>query len=162
MSEAGEWHRLQETTTATTTSYPIRQLCRSGRASECGRPKVDNTFRSFSVCLPEIEEESRGIQHRLFLPEDGMNGRRRCGGYEVVVGFGRANFAWPIEKSGCAACFFLCLTDDRHFEGHKVGGALSPGLIPEPSSSRHCRLRHHSITRPSASLLQDREDASGQ
>ena len=59
MSEAGEWHRLQETT-KTTTSYPIRQLCRSGRTSECERPKVDNTFRSFSVCLPEIEEESGG------------------------------------------------------------------------------------------------------
>ena len=38
------------------------------RTSECERPKVDNTFRSFSVCLPEIEEESRRIQHRLFLP----------------------------------------------------------------------------------------------
>ena len=66
MRERGEWHRLQETT-KTATSYPIRQLCRSGgRASECERPKVDNTFRSFSVCLPEIEEESGRIQHRLF------------------------------------------------------------------------------------------------
>ena len=37
-------------------------------ARKSERPKVDNTFRSFSVCLPEIEEESGGIQHRLFLP----------------------------------------------------------------------------------------------
>ena len=136
-------------------------------ARKSERPKVDNTFRSFSDCLPEIEEESGEFSTASFFPTSrrwnewppAMRGE----GNEAVVGFGRANFAWPIEISGCAAYFILCLTDDRHFEGHKVGGALSPGLIPEPSSSRHCRLRRHSITRPRVlPAMQDRKEASGQ
>ena len=56
MSEAGEWHRLQGTTTATTTYYPIRQLCQRGRAS--GRKLITRSVLSPSVCLKS--RKSRG------------------------------------------------------------------------------------------------------
>ena len=125
-----------------------------GRASASGRKLITRSVLSPSVCLKL--RKSRGEFSTASFPPSPTSRRwnewppaMRGEGSEAVVGFGRANFAWPIEISGRAACFCVCLTDDRHFEGHRVGGALSPGLIPEPpSSSRHYRLRHRSITRP--------------
>ena len=83
------------------------------------RPKVDNMFRSVppysfsllsSVGRSEIEErEFSTASFFLFLssphfPDEGMNGRGRCGGNELVHGgddgFGKANSARRIEISG--------------------------------------------------------------
>ena len=97
-------------TTVCTTSYPIPPTL-----LELERPKVDNMLRSFSLSLLflsvrlKLRRENSAPPTASFLlplphfhksPLSADNGRGRCGGNELVLGFGKANFAWRMEITG--------------------------------------------------------------